>query len=50
MVESTWGVSDKNRRARFYDLTVKGKEKLKTESEAFRSYSDAVNRLLETES
>jgi PadR family transcriptional regulator PadR len=50
VVASTWGVSDKNRRARFYELTAKGKERLGVESAAFRSYAEAVNRLLETES
>ena len=50
VVESSWGRSDKNRRARFYKLTVKGRERLETESEAFRSYANAVTRLLETES
>jgi transcriptional regulator len=49
-VESSWGTSDKNRRARFYELTVKGRERLRTESMAFRSYAEAINRLLETES
>lgn len=50
LVSSTWGVSDKNRRARFYELTTNGKERLQAESRAFRSYAEAVNRLLETES
>jgi transcriptional regulator len=50
MVESSWGVSDNNRRARFYSITVKGKERLEKESSAFKTYAEAVNRLLETES
>ena len=50
MVESSWGVSDNNRRARFYSITVKGRERLEKESSAFRTYAEAVNRLLETES
>jgi len=49
-VESSWGTSDKNRRARFYRLTARGKERLEAESEAFRRYAEAVNRLLETTS
>lgn len=49
-VESDWGVSDNNRRARFYTLTVKGKERLEAESEAFKTYAEAVNRLLQQES
>jgi len=49
-VESSWGISDKNRRARFYHLTARGKERLEAEREAFRRYAEAVNRLLETTS
>jgi transcriptional regulator len=50
LVVSSWGRSDNNRRARFYELTVKGKERLESESAAFRAYADAVTRLLEIES
>lgn len=50
MVESSWGRSDNNRRARFYELTPRGRERLTAESDAFRSYAEAVTRLLETES
>jgi len=50
MVESAWGRSDNNRRARFYELTARGRERLAAESEAFRSYAAAVTRLLEMES
>ena len=50
LVSSTWGVSTKNRRARFYELTARGKERLVSESAAFRSYAEAVNRLLESKS
>jgi len=50
LVESSWGVSDNNRRARFYRITGKGKVLLGAESAAFKSYADAVTRLLETES
>jgi DNA-binding PadR family transcriptional regulator len=50
LVESSWGVSDNNRRARFYSITAKGKERLKTDSAAFKTYAAAVTRLLETKS
>ncbi len=46
-VRSNWGRSEKNRRARFYELTPRGRERLQEESAAFRTYADAVNRLLE---
>lgn len=47
-VTSSWGTSDKNRRARFYELTPKGRERLEADSATFRSYAEAVTRLLET--
>lgn len=50
LVSSTWGTSENNRRARFYTLTRKGKEHLEEESAAFRSYAEAVTRLLEQKS
>ncbi len=50
MVESAWGRSENNRRARFYTLTKKGRQRLEREAEAFRHYAQVVNRLLGTES
>jgi DNA-binding PadR family transcriptional regulator len=47
-VSSSWGRSDRNRRARFYELTAQGKKRLGEESDAFRDYAEAVTRLLET--
>jgi transcriptional regulator len=49
-VESSWGRSENNRRARFYRLTAKGRKRLQAESEAFRSYADAITRLLDARS
>ena len=34
-IRSEWGVSENNRRARFYDLTRKGREQLERETEDF---------------
>ncbi len=48
-LESDWGRSDLNRRARFYRLTRKGRERLDQEKAAFRAYADAVTRLLESD-
>jgi len=47
LVESSWGRSENNRRARFYHLTAKGRKKLSQEAEAFRSFASAVTRLLD---
>lgn len=44
-VESEWGVSDKGRRARYYQLTRKGRAALREESERWERYVEAVARL-----
>jgi PadR family transcriptional regulator PadR len=48
-VESSWGVSDNNRRARFYSLTAAGRAHLKREASAWTRYSAAVTRVLRAE-
>src|SRR5262245_46928066 len=42
LVSSAWGVSEHNRRARFYRLTAEGRKRLRTELAEWRSYSAAV--------
>lgn len=46
LVESTWGVSESNRRAKFYRLTDAGRRELAEASSAWRRHSDAVVRIL----
>ena len=46
LVSSTWGVSENNRRARFYRITPEGRKRLRDELADWRSYSAAVERLL----
>jgi len=48
LVRSSWGRSEKNRRARFYELTAKGRDRLEEETSAWHRYAEAVGRLLET--
>jgi PadR family transcriptional regulator, regulatory protein PadR len=45
-VASTWGVSDNNRRARFYRLTPKGRAQLKVEVDDFTLFAAAVFQAL----
>ena len=47
-VESEWGLSENNRRAKFYCLTPKGRKQLAEEEATWRRLSAAVNRVLET--
>jgi transcriptional regulator len=46
-IASEWGVSDNNRRARFYRLTRAGRRQLDAETESWRRLSGAVARILE---
>lgn len=47
LVASSWGLSDNNRKAKFYQLTAEGRRQLRTESSTFREYADAVVRVLD---
>lgn len=46
-ISSSWGVSDNNRRARFYRLTRLGRRQLDAETASWRRLSGAVARVLE---
>src|SRR3954469_13804903 len=46
-IASEWGVSENNRRARFYSLTLSGKKQLAAEAENWSRTVAMVNRLLE---
>ena len=43
-----WGVSESNRRAKFYRLTPLGRSALREQESAWRRVSDAVGRVLGT--
>ena len=47
LVESEWGVSDLNRRAKFYSMTRAGRLQLKNETAAIRRYVSAMYKVLE---
>ena len=47
LVESAWGLSENNRRARFYQLTLDGKKQLERRAEHWKLYAAAVFRILE---
>jgi len=47
-VESEWGVSDANRRARFYSLAKAGRQQLKREVIDLRRYFEALFLVLDT--
>src|SRR5690242_6691740 len=45
---ASWGISENNRRARFYTLTTLGKRQLADETETWRRFSAAVDAVLAT--
>jgi transcriptional regulator len=45
-VEAEWGLSDKGKRAKFYQLTPLGRQQLKSETASWQRYSVAVAKLL----
>ena len=46
LVRATWGVSENNRRAKYYALTAAGKRRLVEEASTWRQYSAAVAKAL----
>jgi transcriptional regulator len=46
-LSSEWGVSENNRRAKFYVLTELGRQKLQSETSSWTSFVAAVARILE---
>ncbi len=49
-IRSEWGVSDNNRRARFYSITATGRRQLAAETKSWSRTVEMMNRLLESES
>ena len=46
-VESHWGISDTNRRAKFYEITRDGKKQLQTDVAELRRYVEALFKVLQ---
>jgi len=47
-VEAEWGLSENNRRAKYYQLTAQGRQQLRAEAVTWKRYADAVFKVLET--
>ena len=47
LIAAEWGVSENNRRARFYELTAEGRKRLRAEAANWRRYAHAVSAVLE---
>jgi PadR family transcriptional regulator, regulatory protein PadR len=46
LVSSSWGASEKNRRAKYYSLTAGGRKKLERERETWARFAGAVETIL----
>ena len=46
-IESEWGLSENNRRAKYYQLTAEGRRQLRAEVSTWQRYAAAVSRVLE---
>jgi PadR family transcriptional regulator len=47
-IDSEWGASENNRRAKYYRLTPQGRRQLRDETENWARISDAIARILQT--
>jgi transcriptional regulator len=47
-IASKWGVSDNNRKAKFYSLTRAGRKQLSQQAESWGRMSTMINRVLRT--
>ena len=47
-IKARWGTSDNNRRAKYYELTKRGRTRLDSEISAWRRLSDVVAQVLES--
>lgn len=48
LLASEWGVSDNNRRAKYYSLTAAGRKHLAAESEQWGRLTSAIARVMQT--
>src|SRR5262247_300351 len=45
-IEASWGVTENNRRARYYELTTAGKAQLRADTKRWVRYADTVTNIL----
>lgn len=46
-LDSEWGVSENNRKAKYYQLTAAGRRQLRSQTDAFTRYARAVFKVLQ---
>jgi len=47
-LQAEWGLSENNRRARFYQLTRRGRKQLAAEAATWARFAEAVGKVLQT--
>ena len=47
-IKARWGASENNRRAKYYELTKRGREQLEVEKDAWEKLTTAVAQVLRT--
>jgi transcriptional regulator len=47
LIAPTWGISENNRRAKYYELTAEGRRRLRAETSSWNEYAAAVSRVLD---
>jgi transcriptional regulator len=45
-IEAEWGITDNNRRAKYYRLTPEGRRRLRAETRTWERYAEAVGKVL----
>lgn len=50
LVDAEWGITDANRRAKFYRMTTAGRRHLRAETDRLRSYNEALFKVLDASS
>jgi transcriptional regulator len=48
LIASEWGLSENNRRAKYYELTADGRRRLRQEIAGWKRYAQAVFKVVET--
>jgi len=48
-IDSKWGISENNRKARFYSITTQGKKQLERETENWERIAGVIGRVLRLE-
>jgi transcriptional regulator len=45
-IEAEWGLSDNNRKAKYYELTARGRRELRAEAESWTRYVSVIGKVM----